>query len=177
MNRVILFRAKCSGVWRYGYYVHFDKTPTDSLFNERYNDFIITNGEKCAHYYPITDISSIGQYTGLTDKNGNKIFEGDILEYYELETYCINPDCDGHLRGYGSSLRQKDGVVKFHNGEFAVDDGNAYLTGLSICGIYKESLNDLKENAYFEANGYDIDNSIVGKKIIGNVTDNPELME
>ena len=58
-----------------------------------------------------------------------------------------------------------------------VDDGNAYLTGLSICGIYKESLNDLKENAYFEANGYDIDNSIVGKKIIGNVTDNPELME
>lgn len=27
MNREILFRAKCSGVWRYGNYVHLDKKP------------------------------------------------------------------------------------------------------------------------------------------------------
>lgn len=172
MKKQILFRGfnEKNNKWLYGYYFvnrgqHFvvdDEIQTNPLVN--WTDFVVN-----------TD--TIGQYTGLTDKNGNKIFEGDIVEYYELESYCINPDCDGHLRGYGSSLRQKDGVVKFHNGEFVVDDGSAYLTGLSICGIYEEMLNDLKENTYFEANGYDIDNSIVGKKIIGNVTDNPELIE
>lgn len=177
MNRELIFRAKCAGVWRYGNYVHFDKTPTYSLFNERYNDFIIANEENGSHYYPITDILSIGQFTGLTDKNGNKIFEGDIVEYYELDSYCINPDCDVHLHGYGSVVNKREGLVKFDEGEFVVDEGNDYLTNLSICGIYEDILDDIEEDAYLESNGYELDDSIVGIKIIGNVTDNPELME
>lgn len=101
----ILFRGKRidNGEWAYGYLIEQN--------NPEYHTYIIRNflAEIDKENIDVTnldivevDLKTVGQYTGLKDKNGNKIFEGDIVrnknKYFQFV-----------------------GIVKYQNGEFVVD--------------------------------------------------------
>lgn len=149
MSREIIFRAKCFGNWRYGSYVHFDKKPTHNCYNCNYKDFIVTNEEDGEHYYPITDLSSLGQYTGLKDKNGKQIFEGDIVK---------TP------RGF--------------IGEVVFGRTEEECTHM----LFRRKITDVFTTygwIFKRADGFTIaiDDEILQGELIGNVTDNPELMK
>lgn len=100
MDRQILFRGKRAdkfkpGEWICGYYVPccFGTFPCLPAIVP----------EPDGKWEPLeVDPSTVGQYTGLTDKNGKKIFEGDIIEFV----------------AYGVDYK---GVASFKDGNFFVN--------------------------------------------------------
>lgn len=128
--RKILFRGKRldNGEWVEGYYA------AEPYMKNTYNCGYILENEKdlFAKKAWLVDSRTVGQFTGLTDKNGRKIFEGDICRIKE------HGDVDL-------------AVISFEHGAFYATPHNA--------NIHEHTLWDIWYNDYdIEVNGNIHDN-------------------
>lgn len=117
---------------------------------------IMQNGNTYIFHYStqlgVVGPETVGQYTGLKDKNGKEIYEGDIIDL-----------------AYFNFMTKKRGIVKF--GKYKqCDMSNDYECGNQ--GFYIEVGND-KYNAWRPDIWFYHSNCMV----IGNIYENPELIE
>ena len=116
--REILFRGKYSKKspdWIEG---SFHRDEDTNICEIAYRYYKKENETKAGIWvYGVVDPETVGQYTGLTDKNGKKIFEGDIVrltdEHNEMEWTAVvvfgNPNGDYNWGWQLNAIEEFDG--------------------------------------------------------------------
>lgn len=141
--REILFRAKDNtysknhGEWLYG-------VP----FLDDNGDLVMSSSDyKC--YKLFVKKETVGEYTGLTDKNGKKIFEGDIfLNKFHNEPTNI-------------------GIVRY--GEYCnAFNSDPYCSHIGFYVDWNDDLKIMRKDLGFWCKR---------REVVGNIFDNPEIVE
>ena len=144
--REILFRGKDedSGLWCYGD-LSYGKDGKPYIRFWGHNGYLV----RCV--LPET----VGQFTGFTDKNNKRIFEGDILEFDDVGE-------EGYEYKEGFDYKNRATVV-FSKGRFELGNfmsTNSAVADDMVCFCHEDFVSVFEEN-----------------EVIGNIYDNPELLE
>ena len=145
--REVIFRGKRTdnGEWETGSLVIIRDGCSDKE--------VFIDDKMTGHHTPAIP-ETVGQYTGLTDKNGVRIFEGDILIGFEYP-FCSN-----------------------NNGEFNYFAEIVWFDDSSALGIYTFKNPKSNVRGILEGNTDYLKYINVDKwEVIGNIHDNPELLE
>lgn len=157
--REILFRGKVEDWdnWVEGYYVHI---PIGIKGEEKHLIQAMQDGRMGILYDVIPE--TVGQYTGLKDKNGRRIFEGDIIKYADAYDY----NC------YLESLERPEDYEGCNYSDIFTTDEVVYGIAIGYPAF------DLNKHD-FDCNGLSelIESMQYHYEVIGNIHDNPELLE
>ena len=146
--REILFRGKRvdNGKWVEGYlsFVYIDVPEKARIYSPA----------KARGFDVITE--TVGQYTGLTDKNGTRIFEGDVVKLFDIAIGEIVCECGA----FGISCRQQ---IDY---DYLASDTPMFCRNDNFVSLW---------DIYWNYNQESSEISVID--VIGNIHDNPELLK
>lgn len=148
--REIKFRGKeiLTDRWVYGHYAYVYESSLDAYYYVIYD-----NGNP-----HIVKSSTVGQFSGLHDKAGKPIYEGDILHFWIEGQHIPNRDSAG-------------GIIDFDRDEGFSQLGIVSFEGCSYSYKTLKTTEGRHEDIYVPIDWLDRDSY----EVVGNSLDNPEL--
>lgn len=166
--RQIKFRGRDNnGEWHYGDLEH---SPIGKFC--RIHEY---RGDGFYKWHADVDPATVGQFTGLYDKHGREIYEGDIVKWYEIG----HSDHDV-LEPPEDYIKECMEVVEFVGGTFCV--GREGLPSLMPVEFLTKAWQANEDDMFKWVQNADeypnvtIDDMYICE-VVGNIHDNPELLE